>query len=72
MCERRQHGDSDIIVRQVRNSIHCISEHIQDYQKEVWNLISKFKAFNINSIPRFQNQEAYLLANVSSKLIPSE
>ena len=23
-------------------------------------------------VPRFQNQEAYLLANVASKLIPSE
>ena len=29
-------------------------------------------ALNIISVPRFQNQEAYLLANVASKLIPSE
>ena len=31
-----------------------------------------FDAFNIMSVPRFQNQEADLLANVASKLIPSE
>ena len=66
------YGDSEIIVRQVRNSIHCISEHLQNYQQEVWNLISHFDAFNIMSVPRFQNQEAYLLANVASKLIPFE
>ena len=26
------YGDSEIIVRQVRNSIHCIYEHLQNYQ----------------------------------------
>ena len=25
------YGDSEIIVRQVRNSIHCLSEHLQSY-----------------------------------------
>ena len=25
------HDDSEIIVRQVRNSIHCLSEHLQSY-----------------------------------------
>ena len=35
-------------------------------------MISKFEAFNINSIPRFQNQDDDLLSNISSKLIPSE
>ena len=64
--------DSEIIVRQVRNSIHCLSNHLQSYQKEVWNLISAFDAFNIESIPRFQTQEADLLENVSSWLIPAE
>ena len=66
------YGDSEIIVRQVHNSIHCISKHLQNYQREVWNLISHFDAFNIMSIPRFQNQEADLLANVATKLIPSK
>ena len=66
------YDDSEIIVRHVRNSIHCLSEHLQSYQREVWNLISHFDAFNINFVPRNQNQEADLLANVASKLIPSE
>ena len=64
-------SDSEIIVRQVHNSIHCLSNHLQSYQKEVWSLISAFDAFNIESIPHFQNQEADLLVNVASWLIPS-
>ena len=64
-------GNSEIIVRQVRNSIHCLSNHLQSYQKEVWNLISAFDAFNIEYIPHFQNQKADLLENVASQLIPS-
>ena len=59
-------GDSEIIVQQVRNSIHCLSNHLQSYQKEVWNMISTFDSFTIESIPRFQNQEADLLENVAS------
>ena len=64
-------GDSEIIVRQVRNTIHCIAG-LRNYQTEVWNLLLSFEAFNINSIPRYLNQEADLLANVASRLIPSE
>jgi hypothetical protein len=32
----------------------------------------KFSAFNIKSIPRLNNYEADLLANVASKLFPAE
>jgi hypothetical protein len=39
---------------------------------EVWSLINKFSSFNINSIPRSNNTEADLLANVASKLLPAE
>ena len=65
-------GDSEIIVRQVRNTIHCIAGHLRNYQAEVWNLLLAFEAFNISSIPRYLNQEVDLLANVASRLIPSE
>jgi ribonuclease HI len=65
-------GDSKIVVRQVRDSIHCLSPHLRSYQSEVWNLMNKFSAFNINSIPRLNNSEADLLANVASKLFPAE
>jgi hypothetical protein len=65
-------GDSQIVVRQVRDYIHCLSPHLKSYQSEVWNLMNKFSSFNINSIPRLNNSEAYLLANVASKLFPAK
>ena len=65
-------GDSEIVVRQVRDSIHCLSLHLKSYQFKVWNLMNKFFSFNINSIPRLNNSEADLLANVASKLFPAE
>jgi hypothetical protein len=34
--------------------------------------MNKFVSFNINSIPRLNNSEADLLANVASKLFPVE
>jgi ribonuclease HI len=65
-------GDSEIVVRQVRDSIHCLSPHLKRYQSEVWNLMNKCTAFNINSIPRLNNSEVDLLANIDSKLFPVE
>ena len=65
-------GDSEIVVRKVRNSIQCLSPHLKSYQSEVWNLMNKFSAFNINSIPILNNSEEDLLANVASKLLPAE
>jgi ribonuclease HI len=65
-------GDSKIVVRQVKNYIHYLSLHLKSYQTKVWNLMNKFFAFNINSIPRLNNSEADLLANVASKLFPAE
>eukprot|EP00253_Pinus_taeda_P013068 PITA_13068 len=65
-------GDSEIIVKQVRNTIHCLSNHLKHYQSLVQELTSHFLAFNISSIPRSQNSAADLLANVASKLLPSE
>ena len=49
-------GDSEIVARQVRGTIHCIAGHLKNYQAEVWNLLLAFEAFNINSIPRYLNQ----------------
>jgi ribonuclease HI len=44
--------DSEIVVRQVRDSIHYLYPHLKSYHSEVWSLMNKFSAFNINSIPR--------------------
>lgn len=65
-------GDSEIIIKQVRNTIHCLSNHIKHYQSQVQELTIHFLAFDISSIPRSQNLVADLLANVASKLLPSE
>ena len=65
-------GDSEIVIKQVRNTIHCLSSHLKHYQSLVQELISQFLAFNISPIPRSQNAIADLLANVASKLLPSE
>eukprot|EP00253_Pinus_taeda_P004312 PITA_04312 len=65
-------GDSEIVIKQVRNTIHCLSSHLKHYHFLVQELISNFLAFNISPIPRSQNAAADLLANVASKLLPSE
>ena len=64
--------DSQIVIRQVRNFIHCTSHHLKNYQQEVWNLMTRFEAFNIKSIPRTENYDADMLANVASNLSPSD
>ena len=65
-------GDSQIVARQVRNSINCTSNHLKNYQREVWDLMNKFEAFNIKSIPQTMNSEANMLANAASNLCPSD
>ena len=39
--------DFEIIVKQFRNKIHCISPHLKAYQNEVCELLTNFDAFNI-------------------------
>ena len=64
-------GDSEIIVKQIRNQIHCISPHLKAYQNEVWDLLKCFNAFNIVSIPRHKNAAVDLLATSAARLVPS-
>ena len=64
--------DSEIIVRKVRNNIHCNSPHLKNYQQEVYRLIENFEAFDIIEIPRTKNILAYSLAIVTSGLLPLE
>jgi ribonuclease HI len=63
-------SDSKIIVKQVKNQMHCISSHLKHYQQLAQDLSSKFSAFNIVSISRMQNASENLLENVASRLIP--
>ena len=50
-------GDSQIVIQHVRNSIHCISNHLKNYQRKVWDLMHKFESFNIRSIPHLLNMK---------------
>lgn len=63
-------GDSKIVRKYVRNIIHCVSIHLRHYQSLIQTLTSHFISFNISPIPRLQNFNVDLLANVESKLIP--
>jgi ribonuclease HI len=64
--------DSEIIVRQVRNTIHCNSPRLKNYQQEVHRIIDHFEAFNITAIPRTMNILVDSLATVVSRLSPLE
>jgi ribonuclease HI len=70
--ELKVFGDSEIIVRQVRNTIHCNSPHLRNYQQEVHRLIEHFEAFNITMIPREKNILVDSLATAASRLSPLE
>jgi len=66
------YGDSKNIVKQVRNTIHCVSNHLKNYQQLVLDSLPHFTSFEIKYVPRAHNSDTNLLANVASKLIPSE
>ena len=63
-------GDSEIITRQVRKTIHCFSPHLKGYQQEVWRLISAFNAFGIKFVLRMHNAIAGTLANATARFTP--
>jgi len=62
-------GDSEIVVRQVRNTFHCLSLHLKSYKQEVWQLISNFQEF-ITVVPRTHNVFASSLKNIASIISP--
>ena len=65
------YGDSEIIVKQVWNKIHCISPHLKAYQNEIWDLLTNFHAFNISSIPRVKNVATDLLGTSAARMVPT-
>ena len=64
--------DSEIIIRQVINTIHFNSPHLKNYQQEVHRLIEHFEAFDITTIPRTKIILADSLATNASRLSPLE
>ena len=71
MKNLKVYGDSEIVVKQIRNKIRCISPHLEAYQNKVLDLLINFHAFNIVSIPRLKNAAADLLATSAARLVPS-
>jgi hypothetical protein len=65
-------GDCEIIIRQVRNTIHYNSTHLRNYQQEVHRLMEHFEAFNIKMIPKTNNILVDSLATAASRLSPLE
>ena len=65
-------GDSQIVTKEVRNSINCTSNHLKNYQREVWDLMNKFEDFNIRSIPHCLNFEVDMLSNMACNIYPSD
>lgn len=63
-------NDSKIIIKQVRNVIHYVSNHLKNYQSLVQDSTSHFFSFNIIPIPRLQNASLDVISNLSSTLIP--
>jgi ribonuclease HI len=68
--ELKVFGDSEIIVRKVKNTIHCNSPQLRNYQQEVHRLIYNFEAFNITIVPRTKNTLVDSLATTASILSP--
>jgi ribonuclease HI len=48
-------GSPQKVIKQVKNSMHCISNSMGNFQQEVCNLISHFEVFKMKSIPHTFN-----------------
>jgi ribonuclease HI len=64
--------DLEIIIRQVRNTIHCNLSHLKNYQQEVHRLIELFGVFNLTTIPREKNALVDSLDTTASRISPLE
>ena len=61
-------GDSQLVIKQVRNFMFNVFYHLNNYQREVWSLINKFDSFDIKSIPYTNNFDTNMLINEASNL----
>jgi hypothetical protein len=64
--------ESEVVIGQVRDTMHCIYSHLKSFQREVWYLKNNFDAFNISHIHWSLNYDDDIWANVASRLIPSD
>lgn len=63
-------GDSEIVVHQVHNTIHCFSPRLKSYQQAVWRFNSNFQDFNIIFVPGMFNAAIDALENLASRMTP--
>jgi hypothetical protein len=65
------HGDSELIVQQVRNVYQTKNIQLKDYRNEVWDIVEAFfLSFNIVYIPRNQNEQVDSLVVAASTFKP--
>jgi hypothetical protein len=57
-------GGPQKVIKQVKNSMHGISNCMGNFQQEVWNLISHFKVFKNKSIPHTFNTSTGMFKHI--------
>jgi len=50
------HGDSELIINQVKDKISARHHYLKNYRYRVWDLLESFLAINFVPIPRNFNQ----------------
>ena len=66
-------GDSELVVKQVRNQCQTKHPRLRAYRNEVWDMVENFfLAFNIQFMPREQNRMADSLAAAASTFRPPQ
>ena len=64
-------GDSELIIRQIKNWCQTKHPRLRSYRNEVWDLVENyFEAFNLHFIPREENKMVDSLAVAASTFKP--
>ncbi|MCI0419388.1 MAG: reverse transcriptase-like protein [Acidobacteria bacterium] len=67
----RVYADSELMVRQINGVYKVKSVDLKPLHHQAKALISKLKSFSIHHVPREQNREADLLANLAMDNVPA-
>ncbi|KAK2362505.1 hypothetical protein QL285_087565 [Trifolium repens] len=59
-------GDSELVVKQLTKEYKCIQEHLMKYFVIAFSLLRQFESYDIQHVPRIENQEANDLAQIAS------
>ena len=65
------YGDAELIVKQIKKQYQGKHPRLRSYKNCLWDLIENlFSSFNIHSIPKMENQQAYSLAKAAMTFVP--